>query len=370
MKTILSAAACLGVLALVPTAAPGDNPAPHLRDKTETLFDAAAEAEVVRLLEPPKGQRGYLYNRDMEVTGTPIVGIVLMPNQTADNLVSAMRRLNRLQIITAYQLTPEQLSLLTQVRQLQEISIVGSNLGASEMKALARLPHLRCLKLYGCTFVGEDALKEIANSPRLQSLLIYGGLGVTDEAVLTLVRLKSLNELSLNQTAVTDAAMSELAKWPNLRSLDIGQTLVTNAGLVHLANSTSLIELKLHYSKVDDEGIKKLSRLKGLQCLNLRSTAVTDSALAELARLPNLVSLNLSKTAVTKAGLEKLARSTSLTELNLRASKVDDDGLEALGRLRTLRELELTLDPTLSDEGVRRFKATLPNCKVGLHRVE
>jgi hypothetical protein len=68
--------------------------------------------------------------------------------------------------------------------------------------------------------------------------------------------------------------------------------------------------------------------------------------------------------------MEKLARSTSLTELNLRASKVGDDGLEALGRLRTLRVLELTLDPTLSDEGVLRFKATLPNCKVGLHRVE
>ncbi len=81
---------------------------------------------------------------------------------------------------------------------------------------------------------------------------------VTDETLKSLVGLKKLKELDLNQTAITDAGLATLATLPELQRLRLSQTRIT------------------------DEGFRNtLMPLKQLAELDLRGTTVSSSTVRE-----------------------------------------------------------------------------------------
>ena len=67
MKATSIGTACCGLilLALMPTTTPADNPAPHLLDRSEVVFDPVAEQEAERLLI----RAVVLWRRDNEQPG-------------------------------------------------------------------------------------------------------------------------------------------------------------------------------------------------------------------------------------------------------------------------------------------------------------
>jgi hypothetical protein len=316
MKTNVVAASCFVALATLPIAAPGDNPALHLRDQAEMLFDPAEEARIEIVLK----QEEVPYRRNNKLPGTPIFEISLLPSQANERVLTAVGRLPFLRsvstVVVREKLSPQQVVRIAKLRQIERLALETSELGPAEMKALAAMPRLRELYLMMCDSVTESGLKEIASSAQLQSLELDGCRGVTDSGVKELSRLKCLKYLGLGQTGITDAALTDLARMPNLLVLDLEDTTVTDAGL------------------------------------------------DELATMPSLHSLDLSRTGITTTGLQKLARSKSLARLTLMRTKVSDEGLEALGHLPTLQRINVLYCDLITGEGVRRLKAALPDCKV------
>jgi hypothetical protein len=266
------------LLALSPAAAPADNPASHLRDRTEALFNPADEDEAVKLI----GQSGSRWRRDAELLGAPIVLVSLVDNPD-DEVLRALQKLPYMRTLAARLITDVQLKALTKLRQVEKFTIVATGLGRPEMVALAEMPRLLDLTLFSCAIVEEEALLEIGQSPRLRSLKLINCIGVTDKSIKGMSRLKYLSDLRLNVTPITDVSLTELVLLPNLRRLELDGTAITNAGLEKLARSKSLSELSICHTKVNDDGIKCLARLKGLHELHLTGTTVTDAAMATLA---------------------------------------------------------------------------------------
>jgi hypothetical protein len=265
MNTTWLATACC--FALLPLEAFADNPALHLRDRIEMLCNPGDEDNLIRLLDQECPLGGAPYNRDLQQPGTPIVKIVLRPEDVQDQVLIAMQRLPKLREVTVWypspanQLNPQQVKRLTALRQVEKLWLGDVQLGVPEVKALAAMPRLRDLKLFKCQ-LATDALKELARSPQLKSLVVYDCRGVTDEGVKQLSSLKGLQSLDLCNTAVTDSTLAELAGWPNLRSLELNGTAITNAGLEELVKSTRSALQYLSLSNCDRVTVDGIRRLK------------------------------------------------------------------------------------------------------------
>ena len=268
MKLRLSAAVFIAALTLIPTVAPADNPAPHLHDHTEMLFDPADEARIAIVLK----QEEVPYRRDKELPGTPIFEISLLPSQVNERVLTAVERLPFLRNVCAWapreKLSPQQVKRLAKLRQIEWLQLQASDLGKDEMQAIGSMPRLRFLFLGDS--VSSDGLKAFASTASLRSLSLDHVHGFTDSALSALSQMKSLETLYLAQTCVTDAALKNLATLPKLRHLDIDGTGITDTGLESLAQCTSLILLSLNRTKITDNGIKALSPLFNLQRLHLQ----------------------------------------------------------------------------------------------------
>jgi hypothetical protein len=73
--------------------------------------------------------------------------------------------------------------------------------------------------------------------------------------------------------------------------------------------------------------------------------------------------LDLDGTRVTGSGLKNLRGLPVLEELSLEFNEISADGLVVLGECQQLRLLRLSR-LRVSDEGIKRLQATLPNCKI------
>lgn len=71
------------------------------------------------------------------------------------------------------------------------------------------------------------------------------GTQVTDAGVAQLVRLKSLEKLSLDLTSVTDRAIDDVEKLQNLRWLNLTRTSVSNERLQKLKQSRSQLDIQV-----------------------------------------------------------------------------------------------------------------------------
>jgi hypothetical protein len=103
-----------------------------------------------------------------------------------------------------------------------------------------------------------------------------------------LARLPHLRRIDLYGTGVTDAGLKHLEKLTELEVLEVNGK-VTDAGLMYLRNLTELRELYLYGTDITDAGLEHLTRLKRLRVLDLTATDVSAAGLAELQKaLPDV----------------------------------------------------------------------------------
>ena len=67
---------------------------------------------------------------------------------------------------------------------------------------------------------------------------------------------------------------------------------------------------------------------------------------------------------MTDEGVMHLAGLENLNWLHLGKTKVGDAGLEALSGLSNLQELVITFCPNVTDQGVEKLQAALPDLKI------
>jgi len=118
----------------------------------------------------------------------------------------------------------------------------------------------------------------------------------TDKDVSLLSGLKSICWLNIGPAPnVSDEAMPTIGKLTSLQQLTLEDTGVTDAGLVHVKSHTNLRAVVLFRCKgrVGDGALTHLATLPNLRLLFLFGTDVTDAGLASLTEFPSLIQLRL-----------------------------------------------------------------------------
>lgn len=190
-------------------------------------------------------------------------------------------------------------------REGKRIVSITVDKAADPAKVLPLVGQLRDLEELGLMGVpvGDDALTVVKSLPSLRALNLIG-TNVTDEGLAQLRGLSGLEYLGLKETAVGDAGLAHLAALENLNNLNLADTKVTDAGLTRLAGLPRLESVNLSNDAVTDAGLAHLGRVRGLAGINLTGTKVTDAGLINLKPLSKLTKLNVTGTAVTERGVK------------------------------------------------------------------
>ncbi len=88
--------------------------------------------------------------------------------------------------------------------------------------------------------------------------LKLGDTKITDKSIATILKLKNLQKLHLENTTIGDNAMKGLDKLPYLDYLNLVGTTVTDVGVANLTNAKSLKQLYLWHTKATEASKKAL----------------------------------------------------------------------------------------------------------------
>jgi len=159
-------------------------------------------------------------------------------------------------------------------------------------------PDVRRLELYRCPITG-DAWKSIGKWKDLEELTITGS-DLASKSAAPLAGLTALTRLDLDGSTLRVGDIEYAAKLPKLDSLTCR---VDDANAKWIGGMKQLRELYLHGSPLTDAGLLQLAGLTNLTILDLRGTAITDAGLVALKGMKNLNGLNLDNTKTDGSGL-------------------------------------------------------------------
>ena len=224
-------------------------------------------------------------------------------------------------------ITSRSLAILTQLKQLESLSLMTSG-------------------------VTDDSLEELASLPALQELRfgVYAdGANITDAGAAKLIALQSLRLLDLSGTKISKAGLAKVAQLRHLEQLRIGSLHVEPADLEPLKESSSLKEIEANWSVQNWEGYASaLSSIRTLEKVG-QNVPVTPQGLKLLLTLPRLRELSVFSPEATAdfAGIGRdLAQCANLEQLWLQRIGITDQDLllaEGLNRIRRLSLLDTNI---------------------------
>ncbi|HEV7999606.1 MAG TPA: protein kinase [Planctomycetaceae bacterium] len=212
--------------------------------------------------------------------------------------------------------------------------------------------------------VTDAGLVYFKNCNSLTHLNLYESTQVSDAGLVHFKDCKSLTFLNLFGTQVTDAGLDYFRQCKNLDELNLQNTKVTGASLAHLKDWPKLTHLCLVNQPVSDATLANLTDGKNLTGLELIAETISDAGLVHMQNCETLTSLFVGTDKITDAGLVYLKMLTKLENLKLYNTRVSDAGLEHLVPLTKLTWLDLRESKSVTDEGVKKLAAALPNCKI------
>ena len=187
----------------------------------------------------------------------------------------------------------------------------------------------------------DVCMKHISHLVGLKKLQLGGGTIITDKGLIYIVKLKSLEKLTLPDR-ITNAGLAYVAKLTSLKTLHFTENKVTNAGLAQLAPLRSLEKMVLGGQNIGDAGLVPLAQLPALKDLHLWGTEnFTDAGMVYLQYLPSLRNLNLAHLPLTDKALPHLGKLHQLENLNLYNTFVTDKGFVHLTSMRSLKKLNI-----------------------------
>ena len=146
-------------------------------------------------------------------------------------------------------------------------------------------------------------------------------------------------------------------------AVDLSFAKVTSDQLRALLWFDAIEQLDLTGSNVQDADLTVVCQLQSLQSVKLKGTAVSDDSVIQLSQLPDLQLLDLSKTSVTDRSLDRLVNAQKLRFLAVNSTELTDTAVVFLSRMKQLRGLSI-IDTTISTEGIRQLRSTLPDCVI------
>lgn len=306
--------------------------------------------------------------------------------------VSQLRALDHLQLDIRRPFDDAGWHALSRCRQIAKLTLKRDQIGtARTLAGLSALGQLKCLTVDGGDITVDDA-REIAKLQNLRELTL-SLVSVTDESLQPFAELRNLEQFTLRHRGTgpnkTAASVAILARLPMLRSLELGhlvklddqvfmyvesmtqleslglaQANVTGSEIERLARLPKLKTLYLAGTKVDNTAMEKLAKMTQLESLDISFTKVTYVGLQHIALLQNLRTLNVSNNPITDAGVAEIARLPRLVDLMIVSADVSDAGIEKLAQLPKLISISLGGNPKVSQAGMSKLKAALPNRSV------
>lgn len=245
-----------------------------------------------------------------------------------------------------------QLSNISELSNLTELTITDTVVNAEELPIIGRLPNLQRLTLNGCS---------LSTTAGLETAKSLSYLDLTNNAIRNispLSSLKQLQELKLAKNALND--LSSLSGLNMLTNLDVSNnnlaTLAPITSIVGLkqliADSNALTELAgiqqltslehLGLSQNSIQDISPLSSCTALNWLNISYNNLTD--ISGLANLMNLANLNFANNKVTT--LPKWSVDCAL--VNIDGSYNQLKSVEQLSGLKKLNNVFMDYNKNLS----------------------
>jgi len=319
-----------------------------------------------------------------------LVDLDLAKSSITDNglgILASLPQLKSLGLQRCNLITDAGLQHLDHVPNLERLYVLYTLIGDDGMEHVAKLKQLRVLDLRG-TKVGDAGLEKLRDHPALVDLKLRAA-SITDEGMPHIATLKQLRSLEAEDTYVTDDGLPHLAALTELQKLNLWRSFVSEVGFEKLTGLTKLRDLRLRGTAtrakvlgsltgakdtlvyldliecpIDDAELAAIEPFQKLETLEIWQTGLGDAGLAHIGKLASLKSLDVSKCLkVTSAGVANLVKLSKLDALNLSETGINDEALEILAQLHGLKSLDVRLT-SVTDEGVAKFKAAVPGCKV------
>lgn len=201
-------------------------------------------------------------------------------------------------------------SALSELPELQELTITGTPLDSPALSAIAQLPKLTALTLSGCSI---SSINELAAATGLIHLDLSKNMIGNLSA---LSYMPNLTHVYLSSNALTAASLKPLSALSQLKELDLSHNsieavlpLAQCPGLYVLDLSNNLLSSTLDpVTNLWSQPLLGLEQLTQLRVLYLANNQLTDVSC--LSQLTNLMDLNLSRNQITD-----ITCLSSLTEL-------------------------------------------------------
>ncbi len=208
--------------------------------------EADAQALVKQLREADTEK----YHRLIYGPSGKVIGVVLTSRYSSDHNIKLLKHLPELEQIKircplpslSFDAIPS-LTGLTKLREL-DVELISRDFTAQDAAAIAQMKNLAALEITDCG-IAKMSLTPLAKLPHLRRLKISGP-EFSDDQIGMLNDLQQIEELNLDGTSITDHGLRTLEALKNLKSLSVERTKVTAAGVREsgIAEKVSIVGAK------------------------------------------------------------------------------------------------------------------------------
>lgn len=181
-----------------------------------------------------------------------------VPRNILDLLTPLSKNLTTIEL-TGLDLNARELGALSQFRNVNRLSLTANDLSSPEtVSHLMKMPQLEWLCINACA-ISDEGLRQLCGHPNLKDINLSQA-SITDDGCKYFTMIPKLAEIHISACPqLGDNAMKELAKVPRLTRLDISQSQVSDKGLEYVNQMPALKYINIDGCKgVTDDGIKKL----------------------------------------------------------------------------------------------------------------
>lgn len=309
-----------------------------------TFADAAMEAAIRDVLGV--SPEDTIFSNDLWNIDTFSV-----PQEATD--YSDLSKLTGLTKLTIYNAKASELDILSNLLQLQELTITGSSLSQQVMHSIGSMTNMTRLTLAQCDISDISMLSSLAeityldlsynfikDLAALSHMSRMETLYLSNNAIINLTPLNGLSglkELNVNHNSIT--SLQPICSNRNLFSLSVNHNQLKTLGDLELLPDLEYLDVS--YNKLDT--VTVLGRCNSLNALNISNNLITD--IESISNLTGLQELNCSYNQITE--LPNWSAECGLIELN--ASYNDIDDITVLGNLTGLNLLNLDYNARLTD---------------------
>ena len=276
---------------------------------------------------------------------------------TVEMIAKSFPNLTELDLSSNTNMTSSVVKIVSQMSQLQRLTLVQNQVNDIGAQRLSKLQALRALDLRGNMEAGDMALEVVAELPKLTGFK-HRSTAVSDSGMEYLSRNQTLDSLLIQDFNITDQSGPHLAKLGKLTQLEVFRCQGFGSEGVLALKGMALTRLTLRdLPNVDDRAMEVFDYLPKLRKLYLHELhSVTDEGLKHLAALQALELLDIwSVDKMSDATVDLIVTLPHLKELTIRTTEVTDATVDKLLGMKSLQTLTFKENGAVTEEAVKKL---------------